>query len=240
MLWYKAWLETRTRFAISLIGIIGLCGYFLQRQDRQRLHWTNQKLRYYYEAFFGTHQMVAVLWVVAVVLLAMGGVVREKAVGSSSFTLALPVSRARIMQARIGMGLIEAAALGLLSWAAMFATAAIFGKPLAIGETILYPVLLFAGGVSLFAVAVLASSLLEGEYTAPLVAYGTIIGLSIVLGDPSMNAFNVWRVMKADALLDKTTQTLTGPFPWPQVIGSCIAAVLLLAASIKIVERREF
>ncbi len=27
MLWYKAWLETRSRFLISLIGMVALCSF---------------------------------------------------------------------------------------------------------------------------------------------------------------------------------------------------------------------
>ena len=114
------------------------------------------------------------------------------------------------------------------------------GKPLAFTETAPYLVLLFGAGASFFAIAVLASSLLEGEYTAPLVAYGILIGLAIVLGDPALRQFNIWRVLLASDLLDKSSYTLAGPFPWPQIAASCGIAVLLLLASIKIVERREF
>ena len=34
MLWYKAWLETRSRFLISLIGMVALCSVLVFHGDR--------------------------------------------------------------------------------------------------------------------------------------------------------------------------------------------------------------
>ena len=38
MLWYKAWLETRSRFLISLIGMVALCSVFV-------LSWRSRRPR---------------------------------------------------------------------------------------------------------------------------------------------------------------------------------------------------
>ena len=35
MLWYKAWLETRSRFLISLVGMVALCSVFVLHGDRR-------------------------------------------------------------------------------------------------------------------------------------------------------------------------------------------------------------
>ena len=50
-------------------------------------------ISYYYFVLHNCHQLLTFLWIIAMTMLMMGGVVREKAVGASSFTLALPVSR---------------------------------------------------------------------------------------------------------------------------------------------------
>src|SRR6266496_1216778 len=102
MLWYKAWLETRSRFLISLAGIVVLCSYIVYHGDREALPST--KLSYYYHVLHGGHVALCTMWVAAVTLLMMGGLLREKAVGASSFTLSLPVSRRQLMAVRICVG----------------------------------------------------------------------------------------------------------------------------------------
>jgi ABC-2 type transport system permease protein len=90
VLWYKAWLETRSRFLICLATLTLFSGIFVHhaqglvrpelKSDFNRLLFVNQ-------------QFLVIMWVLAVVLLGMGGIVREKAVGTSSLTLALPITR---------------------------------------------------------------------------------------------------------------------------------------------------
>src|ERR1700682_798039 len=109
MLWFRAWMETRARFLISLLGIVALCSYSVFHGDREALSYT--KIDYYYAVLHFGHSLLATMWVVAVTLLTMGGLLREKAVGTSSFTLALPVSRGRLMGVRIAVGMIQAMVL---------------------------------------------------------------------------------------------------------------------------------
>jgi ABC-2 type transport system permease protein len=129
VLWYKAWLETRPRFLTSL-GTLTLFSmifvYHAQglirpefKSDVRRLLFVNQ-------------QFLAVMWVLAVVLLGMGGLMREKAVGTSSLTLALPVSRARLLSVRVGIGALEAIVLGVVPWSAVVLVYWMAGKPILI------------------------------------------------------------------------------------------------------------
>src|ERR1700722_16560339 len=98
MLWYKAWLETRSRFLIALVGSVALCSrlvvVFLTKGAPTQLS----------QVLHATHETLATVWLLAVTLIMMGGLLREKAVGASSFTLSLPVSRWRLVSVRIGMG----------------------------------------------------------------------------------------------------------------------------------------
>ncbi len=86
MLWYKAWLETRSRFLIALVGAVALCSrlvvVFLNKGAPNQLS----------QVLHATHETLAAVWLLAVTLIMMGGLLRERAVGSSSFTLSLPVS----------------------------------------------------------------------------------------------------------------------------------------------------
>jgi ABC-2 type transport system permease protein len=238
MLWYKAWLETRTRFLISLIGITALAGIFIWRQDRDALPTSG--LPYYYFVLAGGHRILAMLWSIAIMFVMMGGLVRENAVGASSFTLALPVSRARLMWSRIVFGIAQAAVLGLVPWTAMFLIASAVGEPIALGQAATYVTVMFGAGVTFFAVAVFTASLLEGEYTAPLVAFGALIAFAVALNDPPLRTYSPWYMLLGSNLIDRKSQMLTGPIPWPIIGGFVLFAAILLFTSVELVSRREF
>src|SRR5207244_8247631 len=113
MLWYKAWMESRARFLMSLCLIVFFCVLFVHSGEK---NIGRNQITEHYKLFSTTAVLVAGLWVLVVILLGMGGLIRERAVGASSFTLALPISRVRITSVRIAVGLIEAVVLGVVPW----------------------------------------------------------------------------------------------------------------------------
>jgi len=166
MLWYKAWLETRSRFLISLLGIVAVCSFDVYLGDRNALPST--KAVDYYLVLINGHMVLAMMWVIATTLLMMGGLLREKASGMSSFTLALPVSRAHLVLVRIGMGLMQSVVLAIVPWSVMFLIGATVGKTHSVSLTIFYIVVLLGGGSLFFAIALLISSLVKalgGKFT---------------------------------------------------------------------------
>jgi ABC-type transport system involved in multi-copper enzyme maturation permease subunit len=239
VLWYKAWLETRSRFLISLFGIAALCSYNVFHEDRL-LPLDYPRLAYYYRVLHGGHLILAPMWVLAVTLLMMGGLVREKAIGVSSFTLALPVSRTRLMSVRISVGLIQAMALAILPWSAMFLVANLTGRAHSIAQAGFHLVLLAGGGLVFFALALLISSLVEGEYTAPMVSYGILIALAVAIGRGFLRPYSPWEFIMGEEYIDIHTFLLVGPIPWLHLAVSILLAALLTAISVKAIQRREF
>ena len=71
MLWYKAWLETRSRFLISLVGMVALCSIFVLHGDRNVID--EVPTDYYNFVFFEGHQILVMMWALAVTLIMMGG-----------------------------------------------------------------------------------------------------------------------------------------------------------------------
>jgi len=238
MLWYKAWLETRSRFLISLLGIVALCTFIIYHGDRDAMPYT--QLSYYYFVLRSGHSMLCMMWVLAVTLLMMGGLLREKAVGTASFTLALPVSRARLMRVRIGMGVMQSLALAIVPWCAMFLTAITTGKANSLGQAWFHVVLLVGGGLVFSGMSLLVSSLVEGEYTAPVVSFGAMLTMTVVLGDGVLRTFSPFAFITGIAYFDRRSGLLTGAIPWMHVAVSVAVAALLVAISVKVVQRREF
>jgi ABC-type transport system involved in multi-copper enzyme maturation permease subunit len=238
MLWYKAWLETRSRFLISLIGMVVLCSVFIFHGDQDAIY--DVKLDYYNYVLFVGHSLLVVMWLLAVILTMMGGLLRERATGSSTFTLALPVSRTRLMIVRIGTGFIQAVALAVLPWIAMYSVGSVYGKTHSISQAAFYLVLLLGGGVLFFAIAVLVSSLISGEYTAPVVSFGAVIVTAVGLSSAALRRYNPWAFMTGSEYLNRQSNLLTWPMPWLQTAIYILAAGLLLAISFRVIQRREF
>lgn len=236
MLWYKAWLETRSRFLTCLATLTLFSGIFVHHaQGLLRPEWKSDFSR----LLFVNQQFLVIMWVLSVVLLGMGGIVREKATGTSSLTLALPVSRTRHLGVRVGMGALEAIVLGVVPWVAVFFVSSFAGKPILICQVASYVLLLVGGGLVYFALAVLVSSLVSGEYTAPALAFGIVL-LSAMLFDAWLRQFNLWRLVTGDFSIDRNTYLLSEHLPWLGILSSLAAAALFLFASAIAVQRQEF
>lgn len=236
MLWYKAWIETRSRFLISLVTLTLFSAIFVQHaQGMLRPEWKSDFNR----LLFVNQQFLAIMWVLSVVLLGMGGIVREKATGISSLTLSLPVSRRRLVGIGVGVGLLEAAILGLVPWIAVFFVSFFARKPISITQVASYVLLLLGGGLVYFALAVLVSSLASGEYSAPALTFGIVL-LAAMLFDAWLRQFNVWRLVTGDLSINRSTFLLSDHLPWLGMLCSMSVASLMVVASIIVVQRRQF
>lgn len=248
MLWYKVWLESRSRFLSSLVTLTIFCVVFVHHAlyvaclntlpcSEQVFHF-GRKSDFNF-LLFVNQQYLAFMWVLAVILLGMGGLLREKALGTSSLTLSLPVSRIRLLAVRAGLGVVEAVALGMVPWIAVY-TVSLFAKvPILITQVGTYVLLLIGGGLVYFAMAILVSSLVSGEYTAPTIAIGIVL-LGAILFDSWLRRFNVWRLVNGDFSIDKSTYLLSQHLPWLGILASISVAALMLLASAIAVQKRDF
>jgi ABC-2 type transport system permease protein len=236
MLWYKAWLETRVRFLISFFGMTGLCSYFVFHLDRLAL--SDTKLDYYYAVLHGGHGLLAGMWILAVTLLTMDGLSREKAVGTSSFTLALPATRTHLMGVRISVALFQAMVLAIVPWTAMFSVGSITGKTHSIYQAGFHVILLAGGGLVFFALALLSSSLIEGQYTAPVVSLGIAIAIPVALN--GLREYSPFAFVMGDGYFDRETELLAGPIPWLHASLWGLLSALLVLVAVQWVKRRDF
>jgi ABC-2 type transport system permease protein len=234
MLWYKAWLESRARFLTSLVILTVISAFFVFHNQGDP-EWNKEFNR----LLFGHQQVLATLWIFLVILLGMGGLVREKAIGTSAFTLALPVSKTRILGVRAGLGVVQAIVLAVLPWATVFVICSIAKMPILISQVGLYVLLLTGGGLVYFALAIFVSSLIAGEYTAPAVAFGVAL-LATVAWDVFLEPFSDREMLTGALSVDRRTYLLSAHLPWLGILASLSVAAVMLLASVIIVQRREF
>jgi ABC-2 type transport system permease protein len=122
----------------------------------------------------------------------------------------------------------------------MFLIGSIAGKTRSFSEAAFHIILLAGGGLLFFAIALLVSSLVEGEYTAPVVSYGVVIAIAVAFSDRSLRAYNPWAFIVGSEYYDRHTALLVGPIPWMNVAVYVLLAALLTVVSVKLIQRREF
>jgi ABC-type transport system involved in multi-copper enzyme maturation permease subunit len=232
---HKAWLETRSRFLGSLIGMVAICTYSVLHDNPLGAQLSPET--WYYHVLHETHTRLVLLWVLAASLLMMGGLVQEYAVGASDFTLALPVSRARLMMARIGLGFAQSIALAIVPWTVIFLIDYSTGKATSVSNAVFHVVLLVAGGSIFVGWGLLASSLVSGEYTAPAVNLGVALGVCILLGNKPISPLGL---ISGSEYLDLHTNLPASPLPWARLLTTMLIAAVFAVAALKIVQRREF
>jgi ABC-2 type transport system permease protein len=243
VLWYKAWLETRGRFLACLFGITIVIGFFTYHAESTILPQWRTPESSNGIVFFAQGYLMG-FWILCAILLGMGGLIRERASGVSSFTLALPVSRTRLAAVRIALGVLQAISLAVVPWILIFFITRVVSNPvpISLAQAGFYLSLLISGGLIYFALAVLISSVIEGEYTAPAVAYGLTIFTVVLFGSVGWLRpyVDIWRFMGGDNHLDKHTFLLVGPFPLFGAVACVFVAAVMLLASTWIIQEREF
>jgi len=238
MLWYKAWLETRSRFIIAIVGCTALCSTWIV--EFSKLIPSSREVISPFYLLHAIHGVLAFVWILSVILLMMGGLLQEHAVGTSSFTLTLPVSRFHLMSVRIVMGLAQAFVLTVVPWLVMLFVFGSASKTYPISQICFHVFLLWSGGIVFVALAVLISSIVEGQYTAPVVGIGISVLLINALKAERLNPYSPWTFMVGSEYLQRRTGLLSGQFPLLHAAAFCSVAILLLWLSIRVIQQRDF
>jgi hypothetical protein len=248
MLIYKAWRETRGRFALAAAALAGLCVLLLvfEAELRRRMGEVHGAVAtydgYVYSRIYAG--VVRVGFVLFAGVLGLGGLARERAHGTLGFTLALPVPRARHVVARAAVGLGELVALAGLVAILVPACSAIAGEAYPWRQALGFAGLWLVVGALVFAASLVVSVLVHGELAA----------LAVVVVAPRLMAVVVARTPGLDRLplgfdsvmsgrgmgyLDAHTGLLVGPVPWLAlaVVAMVAAALIWIAARITAQEK---
>jgi ABC-2 type transport system permease protein len=253
MLWHKAWLESRLRLLLGA-GVIGAAcavAVLFHTPIRAALATSTPRLNtdaaYMYRIVY--QGFVRLAFMMLAFILGLGGLLRERDLGTSTFTLALPVTRLRLLAVRAAVGLLELAALAILPAIVIVALSPIAHIQYPVSQTLRFAVLWLAAGSTLFAAAFLCSSLMGGEYTAFVVAWIAFFGHTVTtqyirIRHPELSAylFTVQEVMSGFrmAYFDASARVLVGPFPLPIVATVSAVSALMISTAVAYTNRRDF
>jgi len=183
MLFYKAWRESRGRFLAGVFALVAYCTVVVFFRPEVGAPLSPQLTGFSYHQyvsdliFDGMGKMVFVL---SVIFLGLGGLLREGSRHTAAFTLALPVSRLRLVGAQFAVGLTEMSLLAVLPAALISPLSLLLPQSYPAGQALRYGLVRFVCGVFLFALSYLLSVVLKGDYVAPLACWGALILLALV------------------------------------------------------------
>jgi hypothetical protein len=230
MLWMKGWFETRWRFLL----VLGFAAFLLINVVRNNVPATPFAVGklVYQMSFF-----IAIMGI----MLGGAGINTQAAFratkglhGSMYFTLALPVSRYRLLATRAATGVLELTAVIMLLYAGLWTTVPQLRALMSLPEILVYGFALAVSAASFYSVSVLLATFLDGQWQI----WGSMI---FVLGMqevserlPVPHPLDLFRPLTTDSPL------LTHVLPWSGMGISVVLSSILFFASMKIVQLREY
>jgi ABC-type transport system involved in multi-copper enzyme maturation permease subunit len=245
MLWYKAWRESRVRFLLSAVALAVICASFVFFHRDASDGISDEPLSYPVYIWRITYKgYLRELFMVLAILLGLGGLERERDQRTAGFTLALPVSRWRLLVTRTLLGLGQVALLATIPAIVLPLLSPLIGQAYPSSQAWAFAILWATVGSLIFAMALLASVLFAGEFTAPVVA---ILGLTAYSFLADVRPFERYLTDIHDVMsgidmpyFAERTGVLAGPLPWATVFTLLLAAAALIVIGARITNRQDF
>ena len=251
MLWYKAWRESRTRFAIFAVTLVAFCFFAVLFRRRiqadgsailplLRAHDYNQYI--YNVIYSGTLKGVFAL---LTIFLGLGGLLRERRYRTAMFTLALPVSRLQLVATQMGVGLSELAVLSLVPAVLIPSLSALVHQSYPLAQALHFSVLWFGCCSIIFAASFLLSVVLGGEYTAPVVCYVALMLQSLSASWPALRPYRLnlmWTMGEVERVHWDSQHNflISDPLAWARLLIMMLIALVLLALAVRITKKQNF
>lgn len=246
---FKAWCESRGRFLLSaaLLAVICVLGVFCRA--------SLMKVFVPKAAFAGApyvgyiHQLIyggpaRGLFTILAMVLALGGLQRERLHRTVGFTLALPMSRTWLVSAQALLGLGQIAALSALPLLLLAVCSPLVHVSYPFEQMARFGLLWFAGGAVFYAVAFLSATLFRSEYTALAAAFVFMIFYPVAVLFPPLNRYplNIHHIMSGLAMpyFDARTALLVGASPWVLLASMLAIAGMLIILAVQITRYRDY
>jgi ABC-2 type transport system permease protein len=178
MLWYKSWLETRSRFLIGLALLIcsaaatvftypkvqelltmvpsmDLSGE-IGRKIREGALLAREYRGYVWSQWY--RQNAIQMWTIFAAILGTGGLLSQVSGGGALFTLSLPASRGRLLAVRAAAGLAELLVLALVPALLIPILSPGIGQNYGLGESLVHAMCLFVAGAVFFSLSFFLST----------------------------------------------------------------------------------
>ena len=254
MLWYKSWLETRWRFLIGLVLVIGsVCSTVFTYPEVQRILASTPPStfegilgRQITEAIALSREYRSYIWsewlmgnipellTFFAVILGSGGLLAQAQRGGAIFTLSLPVSRRRLLGVRAATGLAELSVLALVGTLLLPILSPIVGERYAISDALVHALCLFIASSMLFAFSFFLSTVFSDVWRPALIVL--CLAVLVALGEQitGLSRYGVYGLMSGE------TYFREGVLPWLGLVTSAIVTAAAMSAAVANIARQDF
>jgi ABC-2 type transport system permease protein len=247
MLWYKAWRESRVRFLMIVAVWTFLCAGLMLRArtgfpppERPDLPYSS----WVWANIYGN--LNPTVFIILVMVLGLGGLQRERPVGTAPFTLTLPVTRIKLVSVRAAVGLLQVLIISLIPALLIPTLSPVLARQ-SYPETqaLQFSLLFVSWGAVAFAVSFLWSSLLGGEFTGTALCVVTPAVYRMLLQTSSsldrFPALNYASFMSGLPYIQSPVKVLiVGPLPWTTFMVLAMVAVALISCAARITHQQDF
>jgi hypothetical protein len=255
MIWYKSWLDTRSRFIVGLLLLVlSACGtvfYYPQvlkliplantieaggelgRRIREGAELSSNFRGYVWAQWM--RQAMTNLATLFAVLLGAGGLFSRASGDSALYALSMPASRDRVLGVRAVTGLAELAAMTVIPVILLPLLSPGVGEHYSPVDALVHGGCLFVAAATFFSLALLLSTVFTDLWRPLLIACGVAVALSLyeaVLRDQSH--YGIFRVMSGEDYFR------TGRLPWLGLFASATASAAMLYTATRTLARQDF
>jgi len=159
------------------------------------------------------------LFAMLAIILGSGGLLQEKARGTSGFTLSLPVSRLRIVLTRAAMGYVGVLAIAAVPVAVVPLASRYVGESYPVGQCAGFFFLWAGAGAVFYGLTFLVAHRIESEPVAVLIAVPLLMLYGAVLKLPwlaRLRMFDLFSILNGEQMpfFNEGQHRLVGPLPW--------------------------
>jgi hypothetical protein len=256
MLWYKSFLETRSRFLIGLVVLLlSVCGtvYAYPRVERlltlapsvasaggglvaeriKEIAGLSSTYRGYIWAQV-LRQNVTQMFSLFAVLLGAGGLATQGTRGAL-FTLSLPVSRNHLLGVRTATGLGELAALAFVPLLLLPVISPGVGQHYRLAEALVHGLCFFLAGAVLFSAACLLSTVFHDQWRPILIV--CLFAAALGIAEPFFGELSRYSLF---GTMDGEIYFRGGGVPWLELLASAAVSAALLVATSRNLARQDF
>jgi len=240
MLWYKSLREIRTVTLVGMAAMAIMCALVVLNQQTMRAHadapmtYTAYIWKSVYNSF--GRDMFCIL----AVILGSGGLLQEGTHGTVGFTLALPVSRSRIVYTRALIGYLGVLAIAAVPIAVVPAVSRYVGEQYPIMQNMGFFLLWAACGVVFYGLTFLLAHRVEGDAIPVLLAIPSLMLYGVLFDLPwfsHLRMLNIFQVINGEDMpfFNESRHLLVTPLPWlPLAAIVCVGATLIVLAARRI------
>ena len=236
----KVWRESRSRFFFILAALLVVSSASVFYNARVENVVVESKD--FHEAGERTIRGALFLfWGFSAMFLGLGGLLRERAVGTADYTLSLPVSRTRWFLYRFLIGALQAMATALIPALAIPIIASLFGGDYPVSDAFLLAFRLGVGGMLYYSSGLLLSTVFAGDYTSAGIGIAVVFAINnSTRVIESLKRLNLQDAITPPQMIDQSTHLIHGQMPWNGIAFSFALSLALSACAWKVTVARDF